>query len=208
MSFPVLSSAQLDTLKEVSNVGMGHAATALSRMLNARVRLRVPRIAMVDIGAIPVLVGGAEAEVAGISLAINGPARGTLLLVFPAASARSLLTRLVGDRDPAAPLDEMGASALKEIGNILASAYLSALGELLGMPLMPSVPLLAWDMAGAVLDQALIELGRTGDQALLVETVFLGEKPLPEVIRGHFLILPEPAALEAILAVAGRVSSI
>jgi chemotaxis protein CheC len=202
MNLSTLSPTQLDTLKEVSNVGMGHAATALSRMLKAKVGLRVPRIAMIDIGDIPELVGGAEAEVAGIRLAMNGPTRGTLLLVFPGDSARGLLTRLLGGR-AAEPLDEMGVSALKEVGNILASAYLVALGGMLGMPLLPSVPQLAWDMAGAVLDQILGELGETGERALLVETEFHGEESLPEVIRGHFLILPDPATLEAILASAG-----
>ena len=202
MNLSTLSPTQLDTLKEVSNVGMGHAATALSRMLKAKVGLRVPRIAMIDIGDIPELVGGAEAEVAGIRLAMNGPTRGTLLLVFPGDSARGLLTRLLGGR-AAEPLDEMGVSALKEVGNILASAYLVALGGMLGMPLLPSVPQLAWDMAGAVLDQILGELGETGERALLVETEFHGEESLPEVIRGPFLILPDPATLEAILASAG-----
>lgn len=204
MNLSTLSPAQLDTLKEVSNIGMGHAATALSRMLHTRIDLRVPRIAMIEIGDILELVGGAEAEVAGIRLAMNGPTRGTLLLVFPGDSARGLLTRLLGVR-AAEPLDEMGASALKEVGNILASAYLVALGGMLGLPLLPSVPQLAWDMAGAVLDQIFGELGETG-RALLVETEFHGEASLPEVIRGHFLILPDPATLEEILvgAAGGR----
>ena len=177
MNLSTLSPAQLDTLKEVSNIGMGHAATALSQMLKTRIDLRVPRI----------------------RLAMNGPTPGTLLLVFPGDSARALLERLLGGR-AAEPLDEMGVSALKEVGNILASAYLVALGGLLGLPLLPSVPQLAWDMAGAVLDQILGELGETGERALLVETEFHGEASLPEVIRGHFLILPDPATLEAILA--------
>ncbi|MDX9710577.1 MAG: chemotaxis protein CheC [Trichloromonas sp.] len=207
MNLSTLSPAQLDTLKEVSNIGMGHAATALSRMLNTRIDLRVPRIAMIAIGDIPERVGGAEAEVAGIRLAMNGPARGTLLLVFPGDSARALLARLLG-RPVADPLDEMAVSALKEVGNILGSAYLVALGGMLGMPLLPSVPRLAWDMAGAVLDRILGELGEMGERALLVETEFHGEVSLPEVIRGHFLILPDPAALEAILsgAAGGRMA--
>ena len=49
-------------------------------------------------------------------------------------------------------MNEINASTLKEVGNILASAYLNALGSLLHMTLIPSVPLLAYDMAGAVVD--------------------------------------------------------
>ncbi len=204
MNLSTLSPTQLDTLKEVSNVGMGHAASALSQMLSTPIDVRVPRIALVEIGDIPEVVGGAEAEVAGIRLAMNGPVQGTLLLVFPGDSARRLLGRLLAGRGGES-LDELAVSALKEVGNILASAYLVALGGLLGLPLLPSVPQLAWDMAGAVLDEILCELGAAGEQALLIETEFHGEVPLSEVVRGHFLILPDPATLQVILSGAAGV---
>ncbi len=90
---------------------------------------------------------------------------------------------------------EHAASALTEIANILASAYLSALGTLLGVTLIPSVPALACDMAGAIIDAALIEQSRTGDLALLIETEFF---ETAQAIRGHFFLLPDPASLRLI----------
>ncbi len=39
MPFRELNSVQLDTLKEINNIGMGHAATALSQMIGQRRRL-------------------------------------------------------------------------------------------------------------------------------------------------------------------------
>ena len=39
-----LSGEQLDALKEVANIGSGHAATSLSQLMNKKVMVRVPKI--------------------------------------------------------------------------------------------------------------------------------------------------------------------
>ncbi len=203
MSFAPLSEGQLDALREISNIGMGHAATALSQLLGETVYLRVPRVTMTDIGQVPDLLGGAEKVVAGITLQILGDARGNILLIFPRDSAQRLLGRLLRSEEKGLIFNELGASTLKEVGNILASAYLSAMGSLLHLTLIPSVPLLACDMAGAVVDYVLIELSQAGDLALMVETEFHGTNPEIELIKGHFFLLPDPASLDLILNAVG-----
>ena len=67
---------------------------------------------------------------------------------------------------------EMELSALQEIGNILASSYLSSLSSLTGLSIMPSVPELAIDMAGAILSVPAIQFGEVGDSVLYIETGF------------------------------------
>ncbi len=200
-----LSEGQLDALKEISNIGMGHAATALSQLVGDRVDLRVPKITIARIGEVPDLLGGAERVVIGVVLQILGGARGNILLIFPRESAFRLLSVLLDREEKGDVLNELASSTLREVGNILASAYLGALGSLLGMTLIPSVPLLAHDMAGAVVDHILIELSRTGDQALIVETEFSGERSSHPSIKGHFLLLPDPLSLELVLQAAGGV---
>lgn len=203
MTFNRLSEGQLDALKEVSTIGMGHAATALSQLVGETIYLRVPRVTVTDIAQVPELIGGAEREVVGITLRVLGDARGNILLVFPSESAQRLLACLLRQGETTAVLDELGASTLKEVGNILASAYLNALGSLLHMTLIPSVPMLAWDMAGAVVDHVLIELSQAGDLALMVETEFYGVTSGTDRIRGHFFLLPDPASLGFILDAVG-----
>jgi len=39
-----LAEFQLDVLKEVGNIGAGHAATALSKMLNRPVDMKIPQV--------------------------------------------------------------------------------------------------------------------------------------------------------------------
>lgn len=201
MDFQQLDSRQQDTLRELSNIGMGHAATSLSQLVGRTIMLHVPRVMTVDLSEVPDLLGGPERLVAGVILKLEGAAGGNMLLVLPRASAEQLLQILLG---PAAGLDdELGVSTLKEIGNILASSYLNALGEMLGMTLYPSIPQLAYDMAGAVIDHVLGELGESGDLALVLETEFSGDEVAAEPIRGHFFLLPDPRTLELVLAAVG-----
>jgi chemotaxis protein CheC len=199
MTFNRLTDGQLDALKEISNIGMGHAATALSQLIGEGIFLRVPRVQITDISEVPDLLGGAEQVVVGITLQMLGDVRGSILLIFPRDSAHRLISRLLGQDERQLALDEIGVSTLKEVGNILASAYLSALATLLRLNLIPSVPLLAFDMAGAVVDHVLIQLSQSGEQALMVETEFFGQKEPADAIRGHFFLLPDAVSLDLLL---------
>jgi len=203
MPFSDLNNVQLDTLKEISNIGMGHAATALSQMIGQTVRLTVPSVTITEISKVPDYLGGAEKMMVGITLQILGDARGSIMLLFPQESARRLLCSLLGKQDDKLIMNEVNVSTLKEVGNILASAYLSALGNMLKKTLIPSVPMLAYDMAGAVVDYVLIDLSKTGDLAMMVETDFSGEPGQGIPVKGHFFLLPDPSTLDIFLNAVG-----
>lgn len=203
MTYKQLTEEHLDALREISNVGMGHAATALSQLVGQTIHLHVPQVTLTDIANVPDLLGGPEQVVVGITLEVRGDARGNIMLVFPIESARQMVSQLLA-RDPSSDLfDDMGISTVKEVGNILASSYLGAMGSLLNLTLLPSIPLLANDMAGAVIDFLLIELSEEGNQALMIETEFHGNSPDDNLIRGHFFLMPDPGSLEVITDAVG-----
>jgi len=203
MTFSSLDALQLDTLRELSNIGMGHAATALSQLLRRGISLHVPNLTVTDIAEVPTLLGGAEKVVAGVTLDVLGEARGNILLIFPQQSAERLLGALIGTETTEPLESQLGASTLCEVGNILASAYLTALGQMMKMVLIPSVPRMALDMAGAVADTVLIELSQSGDRALMLETEFHDNQTGHDPIRGHFFLLPDPETLHVILKTVG-----
>jgi chemotaxis protein CheC len=91
----------------------------------------------------------------------------------------------------------MEQSGLKEAGNILASAYLNALSDFMGMVLVPSVPSLVVDLSGAVLTTAYLNFGHERDFVFCVETSFRVEGTA-ELLQGHFLLLPDMPSLRAI----------
>ena len=196
-----LSLIQLDALKEIGNVGAGNSATALSQLINRKIDMTVPQIAIMPLGDVPDVVGGPDVMVAGVYLRVFGPAPSSILFLLPRDSAFYLVDMLMGrEQGHTTSLDAMDESALMEIGNILAGAYLNALSHFTKLTLLPSIPALAMDMAGAILSVILIQLGEMGDHALVIETEFTTEN---DGVKGHFFLIPDPGSLSIILAAIG-----
>ena len=193
-----LKALQLDALREVANIGAGHAATALSQMIGGTIMISVPTINVSRLEEVPPQITAPEEPVAAVLMHMLGDLTGRTLLVFPKPTAVRLaelmLHRPLGSSHD---LGEMEQSAIKEAGNILSSAYMNALSDFMGMMLLPSVPSLVVDQAGAVLTTAYLNFGHDRDYVFCVETEF-NFLDSPVQIRGHFLLLPDLASLRAI----------
>ena len=108
-----LSPIQLDALREIGNVGAGNSATALSQIINKRIDMNVPKVALVPIESVPDLVGGPDAIVVGVFLRIYGKAPGNVLFLLPQKSAFYLVDTLMGrEHGTTKSLDFMDESAL------------------------------------------------------------------------------------------------
>lgn len=196
-----LSSLQLDALREIGNVGAGNAATALSQVINRKIDMTVPKVSILPLGEVPEVVGGPDVMVAGVYLRVFGPAPGSILFLMPRDSAFYLVDMLMGrSQGYTNTLNAMDESALMEIGNILAGAYLNALSHFTRLTMLQSIPALAVDMAGAILSIILAQLGQLGDYALVIETEFTTDK---EGVNGHFFLIPDPGSLQTILLAIG-----
>jgi len=192
-----LTEAQLDALREMSHAGMAHATAALSQLLGHPLTLTVPRVSIVPLVQIPGQVGGEEEWVAGLYFKIRGDVKGSILVLIPWNGVLSVIQTLTGKKtaQPMA-LTEDEASVLKELGNILTSAYLTALSNLLGVLLIPSIPGIAFDMVGAVVDSFMVERGQLEEVAMVIETRF--ENPANGV-AGRLILLPDPESLPGFL---------
>ncbi|MBD0380335.1 chemotaxis protein CheC [Paenibacillus sedimenti] len=199
--FNDLADFQMDVLKEVGNIGAGHAATALSTLLDKPIDMLVPKVRMLPFEEICESVGGAETVVLAIFLRVDGDAPGNMFFILNLDSAKNMLRDLVGlNILEEEEYSELELSALNEIGNILAGSYLSSLADFTQLNLQPTVPSLAIDMAGAILSYGLLQFGQMGDQALLIDTKFLeGENE----VQGHFFLIPDPESFGKIFAALG-----
>ncbi|MGI6093285.1 MAG: chemotaxis protein CheC [Negativicutes bacterium] len=196
-----LSALQLDALREIGNVGAGNSATALSQIINRKIDMTVPQVAIMPLNDVPDVVGGPDAMVAGVYLRVFGPAPSSILFLLPRESAFYLVDMLMGrEQGSTKSLISMDESALMEIGNILAGAYLNALSYFTNLTLLPSIPALAMDMAGAILSVILAQLGQMGDHALVIETEFTTDN---DGVKGHFFLIPDPGSLNTILTAIG-----
>jgi chemotaxis protein CheC len=193
-----LKESQLDAMREVANIGAGHAATALSQMTNRTIMITVPRVNIRPVEDACDTIGKPDEVIAAVLMHMMGDLTGRALLLFPQRSARTLCDYLLRKEiGTTQEFGEMEQSALKEAGNILASAYLNALSDFMGMMLVPSVPSLVIDLSGAVLTSAHLNFGHDRDYAFCVETSFRLEGAT-EPLGGHFLLLPDMASLRSI----------
>ena len=193
-----LKVLQLDALREVANIGAGHAATALSQMVGETIMITVPTINIARLEDVPVQMSEPDEPVAAVLMHMLGDLTGRTLLVFPRRTAVRLASRLLNQTQNDQALSEMGQSAIKEAGNILSSAYMNALSDFMGMLLLPSPPSLAVDMSEAVLTTAYLQFGTDRDYVVCVESEFVMDET-NERLRGFFLLLPHAPSLAAIL---------
>ena len=194
-----LGPRQLDGLREVANIGAGHAATALSTMVNDRVMVSVPEIQVVQLEDVPDLLGSPDEVISAVMMKLLGDVTGRTVQIFPAQTAATLVSVLTGRKSIAFPDDfgELEMSALKEVSNILVGAYINALSEFMGMMLIMSIPAFAIDTAAAVLTTSYLNFGSDDDYVFAINTnLILGDG---NELRCHFLLLPDDASLAAML---------
>jgi len=196
-----LEDYKMDVLKEIGNIGAGHAATALSQLLNRPVDMKVPQVQMLPFEEVANKVGGPEQIVVAIYFRVEGNATGHLFFMLECQSAKRILSQFMQvQSEDDYSFSEMELSALSEIGNILSGSYLSSLADFTRLLLSPTIPQLTVDMAGAVLNYGLIQFGEMGDQALLIDNRFLDGD---EEIEGTFFFIPDPDSFTKIFTALG-----
>jgi chemotaxis protein CheC len=165
-----LSELQLDALREMANIGSGNAATALAGMLGRPVDLSVPSASALPLADAVEAVGDVAEEVTAIAIPVVGDIGATVLLTFRPEHAATLCGLLGVAGDP-----EMELSALQEIGNILGSAYINAMGSMCSLELEPAPPMSACDMLGAIVSTVLAPVAASGDVALQLDSSMIVE---------------------------------
>ena len=194
-----LNDMQYDVLKEIGNIGAGNATTALSQMLNMKMDMSVPNVALLQFNEISQLMGDEDQTVAGILLGIEGDINGMMMFLFDTKSAHHLVNILMMQEKDAgvegAEFSEMEMSALNEIGNIVSGSYLTAISTLTNLKIISTVPSMTIDMLGALLSVPASEFGKYGDKLLLIQSQF-GEL---DFVTGYFLLIPELESYDIIL---------
>lgn len=199
LSLESMSEQYYDVLKEIGNIGAGNATTALAQMLQCKVDMKVPQVRLLDFSEVGTLMGGEEQIMAGIYLCVEGDISGSIMFLLEKKAAKHLVSKLMGMELPGEDFDEIGTSALKEIGNIITGAYLNSLSTMTNLKIYPSVPDLTIDMAGAILSVPAIEFGTLGDKILLIQTQFTDDFELD----GYFILVPDLESYGKILGALG-----
>ncbi|MCH5184814.1 MAG: chemotaxis protein CheC [Oscillospiraceae bacterium] len=205
-SLDSLNDMERDLLGEVGNIGMGRVATAMSDMLSKTVGISVPVVNIVDLCELSDTLGMAEKRVAGILFGLSNDIDGMIMFVMEERFAKEVITVITGD-DSAdlSSLNEINTSLLQEIANIMAGSYLGAISELADFTIDMSVPYLAVDMLGAIMNIPAVEFGEIGDKVLLIEEQIIGND---SNFDSYLVLIPTPESLKKLLNKVGGIYGI
>ena len=197
MKYESLTELQLDALREVGGIGAGHAATALAQLVDRPVLLEVPTIEFVEVSEVPRVFGGPEQLVCAAYARLLGDIEGGVLFIATREAGLELIDLLHGrPLGTTASFGRDEEAMLAHISGILISAYLAAIARMADLDVLPSTPTIAFDMAGALLEAVVSELGMRAQQALLVSTSFSHEG---DKVEAAIFFVPDPDSLATIL---------
>ncbi|ENY8572236.1 TPA: chemotaxis protein CheC [Clostridioides difficile] len=192
-----LDDVHIDALREIGNIGSGNTITALASMINSNVEVLIPMVKILEYNEATNLLGGPENKVVCILLDMKGDINGMFMFLLDESITQLMLSSLFNKEE--AFLDEIEAieiSAIKEIGNIMASSYVNAIASMLNMTISVSIPDICIDMVGAVLNVLMIRFSDVGDKVLFIENKF---KMSDNYFTSHILMIPEMSSLREIL---------
>ncbi len=204
MKLENINEMQFDVLKEIGNIGAGNATTALAKLINSKLDMKVPKVQMVGFQDLATVMGSEENIMVAVLVTLSDDVEGMMMFLMDVKSAKFLISQMLKSMGMEMPIDEnaefseMELSVVSELGNIISGSYLAALSSLLQLVINISVPYVSVDMAGAILSVPAIEFGKVGDQVLLIETKFGDDE-----ISGYFILIPEEESYEKIMKALG-----
>lgn len=196
-NFEQLTSLEIDTLREIGSIGTGNAATALSQMLGKEVRITMPEVRIMGYNEAIEWIGGPEAVTAGVLVKMSGDVGGIMLSVQKLELINFILETMLDQGNQSyEELQELQQSALIEVGNIMISAFVTALSGLAGININLTVPAFAVDMQGAILTVPMAEYGGMSDYLMTIGGNFVCNG---QEIPSHLLLSPDLRSLDFLL---------
>jgi chemotaxis protein CheC len=200
---PLLTNIQLDAIREIGNIGAGNAATALSKLLGRVVEMDVPKVEMISIYELSEYYGSPTTPVASVFMHSEGKFSCSVVFIDSEIGAKEMIKMWLnvycgGFTTEDLP-DEMLDSGLAELGNVIIGSLLGAINALIGTEFQMSVPGVAHDMLGSILDVVASIFGTMGEYALVVSTTLRISGADSVNTDGNIIFLPNPEALELLL---------
>lgn len=192
-----LSEQQLDVLTEIGNVGSGNASTALSSMIGKNIEIKMPSVRLLGFQDAIESNGSPEDVIAGVLIRMKGQMSGMVLILIEKNFSDAVLSSFFGETDlPLIELDEGHQSALAEISNIMASAYVNAISGLSGLSIGVESPQFTVDMLGAIMSVPIIEFGEIGEKLLCIDKILQIDGV---EVKSNLLLIPTVTSLALLL---------
>ncbi|MFH1061743.1 MAG: chemotaxis protein CheC [Candidatus Omnitrophota bacterium] len=191
-----LDAMCIDMLKEVGHICTGNATMALSQVLSQKVELTIPDLKLIDSDKVLEELKGTQEVLVGVSVQLLGNLTGNIVLMFPEKGAYSLIDAVSQYRKELGNATEYGVSSLKEIGNIVISAYLATLSTFTRQVILHSTPNLICGTLETVFNVAFSKMRAETNKVILIETFF---RIQDKDIDGSFFLIFEPAMVQKLV---------
>jgi chemotaxis protein CheC len=146
------SHDEREQLYELTSIGASHASMAFTLLLHRAIAPSVPHFVDLD------EYSADDTWKTGVIFQADGELTGLVAILLPAHSCDIVSERLVRDGD-SEDHDHVIESALRELGNIVASQTMSAIADRLGGRILLSVPVLVMDGADTAFESMLRDRG-------------------------------------------------
>lgn len=187
----------LDVIREVGSIGTGNAATAVSELLSANVRIKLPDVKIAGFNESMTMLGNPEEPVAAILVQMSGDMNGIMLFLLKMDFINAVLGAMLGKTvSDYSELDELEISALTEVANIIISSYVNALSGLAGLDIDLSVPAISINMLGGILSVPMIELGYETNKIMIISGKFILNQ---QQLDSSLLMLPDIPSLNKLI---------
>jgi chemotaxis protein CheC len=208
----LLSAEQVDFLTEMMNIGAGHAATALTQVLQCRVDIVIPRVFVITDAQELSILTSPSLPVVCARMGMVGDVSGGLFLIVPEEQKEDLIRlaeRAVtgtgqswraGITNSKAD-DDLKLSVIAEIGNIVAGVYLTAVHDFCKLNIYHTVPTVATDMVQALLDESLVRLSRQVQHIIVIENEFMVKEKL---ITTFLVMVPSVESVDILVNSIGQ----
>lgn len=184
-------------LKEILDMGAIQATKSLELMIgNTITTPPSPQVKTLALSEVGQYLGGNEQLVYGVLFKTQGALSASLFMIFTEQAVKDLLHYWLGKINSTNDLDDYDISALKELSNIAVGSYLTAISQITKHKILCSIPALAHDMLGALLDQVLIETAKQDDEVIVLHNEFIVKK---QRISGQMLFIVDPLSLQNIM---------
>ncbi|MCC5895750.1 MAG: chemotaxis protein CheC [Alkalibacterium sp.] len=192
------SLLRYDALQEVVNIGGGHAATSLSKMIGRPVDMDVPFVEVLSYDEVYQNIQSDDTIVKAVLSELMGKKYGVFLFVIDPEDADKVAHMLLPEQ--ADMSEELIDSALKELSNIIFQSFLQAVMQLINKPLIASLPVMTTDLFGSILSSVYIQQEQFNDELFIIKNNFYSEG---HKIEGSLYFVPKPQALELLLTQLG-----
>ncbi len=198
-----MNEMELDIIKEIGSIGNGNAATALSSLLSAEVKMPLPKVDILEFNEALGHLGNPEDVVAAILVEMSGEIQGIMLFILSKEFSDEIIFRVTGQPEvDFLDMKEIETSVLTEIGNIMISSYINALSSLTNVNVILSVPQMAVNMLGGILSLPMAMLGLNSDRIMMITGKFKIEG---RELDSDMLLLPDVESLNVLMRKLGVV---